>query len=83
MRVVLDAVMLVIGLSLVAIATLGVRWPSANMAEGELRCEGGGLDDPRDVRRLDTSLPHGSGDPESSVLDRLRIGVGERAYDLG
>jgi hypothetical protein len=43
MRVLLDAVtLLAIGLLLAAIVTLGLRWPFANMAEGELRCESGG-----------------------------------------
>jgi hypothetical protein len=43
MKVLLDAVTLfTIGLLLAAIATLVLRWPFANMAEGELRCEGGG-----------------------------------------
>ena len=43
MKILLDAVaLLAIGLLLATIATVGLRWPFANMAEGELRCEGGG-----------------------------------------
>lgn len=40
MKALLDTVtLLAIGVLLAAIATLGVRWPFANMAAGELRCE--------------------------------------------
>ena len=43
MKVLLDAVtLLTIGLMLAAVATLALRWPFANMAEGELRCESNG-----------------------------------------
>jgi hypothetical protein len=43
MSVLLNAItLLTIGLLVVAIAALGVTWPFANMAEGELRCEGKG-----------------------------------------
>ena len=43
MKVRLDAVtVLAIGLLLAAIAALALRWPFANMAQGELRCEKGG-----------------------------------------
>ena len=43
MKVLLDAIaVLAIGLLLAAIATLALRWPFANLAEGELRCEKGG-----------------------------------------
>lgn len=43
MRVLLDTVtLLVVGLVLVAIATLSLRWPFTDMARGELRCEGRG-----------------------------------------
>ena len=43
MKVRLDAIaVLAIGLLLAAIATLALRWPFANLAEGELRCEKGG-----------------------------------------
>jgi hypothetical protein len=42
-KVLLDVVALfAIGLLFAGIATMGVRWPFANMAEGELRCESGG-----------------------------------------
>jgi hypothetical protein len=40
MKVLLNAVtVLAIGLLLAAIATLALRWPFANLAQGELRCE--------------------------------------------
>lgn len=43
MRVLLNAVtVLVIGLMIAGVVTLGLRWPFANMAEGEVRCESGG-----------------------------------------
>jgi hypothetical protein len=43
MKVLLDAVTLfVIGSLLAAVATVALRWPFADMATGELRCEGGG-----------------------------------------
>lgn len=43
MKVLLNAVtLLAIGLLLTAIATLVLRWPFADMAAGELRCESGG-----------------------------------------
>ena len=43
MRILLNtAALFAIGLLLAAIAILAVRWPFANMAAGELRCDGGG-----------------------------------------
>jgi len=43
MRVLLDTVALfAIGLLMAAITMLAVRWPFANMASGELRCDDGG-----------------------------------------
>jgi hypothetical protein len=43
MKALLDTVtLLAIGLLLAAVAMLAMRWPFANMAEGELRCESGG-----------------------------------------
>jgi hypothetical protein len=43
MKVLLDALtLLAIGLMLAGVATLALRWPFTNMAEGELRCESGG-----------------------------------------
>ena len=43
MRILLDtAALFVIGLLIAAIVMLAVRWPFANMAAGELRCDGGG-----------------------------------------
>ena len=43
MRVLLNAITLfAIALLVAAVATLGVWWPFANMAVGELRCEDGG-----------------------------------------
>jgi len=43
MRVLLNTVaLLAIGLLIAALTMLVVRWPFANMAAGELRCDGGG-----------------------------------------
>ena len=43
MRILLNtAALFAIGLLLAAIAILAVRWPFANMAAGELRCDDGG-----------------------------------------
>jgi hypothetical protein len=43
MKVLLDAVTLcALGLLLAALATVVLRWPFADMAAGELRCESGG-----------------------------------------
>jgi hypothetical protein len=43
MKILLDAVTLfTLGSLLIVIATLTLRWPFANMSEGELRCESGG-----------------------------------------
>ena len=43
MRVLLNAgTLLTIGLMVAATVTLGLRWPFANMAAGEMRCEKGG-----------------------------------------
>ena len=43
MRILLNtAALFVIGLLIAAIVMLAVRWPFANMAAGELRCDGGG-----------------------------------------
>jgi hypothetical protein len=43
MKVLRDSVtLLAIGLIVVALTTLGLRWPFARLAEGELRCEGAG-----------------------------------------
>lgn len=38
----MPAPLLAIGLMIATVVTLGLRWPFANMAEGELRCEKGG-----------------------------------------
>lgn len=43
MRVLLNAgTLLTVGLMIAGVVTLGLRWPFADMAEGELRCENGG-----------------------------------------
>jgi hypothetical protein len=43
MKILLDAVTLfTLGSLLIVIATPTLRWPFANMSEGELRCESGG-----------------------------------------
>jgi hypothetical protein len=43
MRALLNAVtLLVVGLLIAAIATLGLRWPFSSASVGELRCEGSG-----------------------------------------
>jgi hypothetical protein len=43
MKVLLDVVSLfALGLLLAALITVVLRWPFADMAAGELRCEGGG-----------------------------------------
>jgi hypothetical protein len=43
MRILLNTItLLAIGLLIAAIVLLAVRWPFANMASGELRCDDGG-----------------------------------------